>query len=147
MPGDAGMASAEPVDRRGRAASRLAVLPEEAAGAERDVAAAGQVQADVLVRRPFEPGGLADRVIDRRVEHDHPRPAAARPVGAEQVALDGQAGLGLVADELADDPVGPVFLEHLEGVAGPRRRGSRRGTPASCRDQLGAAGLPRLAAS
>jgi len=68
------------------------------------------------------PARLADRVIDRRVEHDRPGPADPVALRPEQVAFDGQARLGLVADELPDDPLGPVFLDHsrLSLGRGPR---------------------------
>ena len=113
------MAAVKPVDGRGQPL-RLGVLPEEAARAEGHITAPSEVQADMLVARTLESGRLADGVVDRRMEDDHARPVSTRSQRPEQVAFDGQARLGFIADELANDVFAAVFLEDLDLVG--RRR-------------------------
>jgi hypothetical protein len=87
-------------------------LPKKTPRAKRDVTSAGELQPDVHFGRPFQTRRLADRVVDRRVQDHDTRKPLLDPLGKEEIALNGQALLGLITNELAH-AAGTIFLEDL----------------------------------
>jgi hypothetical protein len=89
------MAAGQPGDGIARL-PRRSILPEKTAGAERHVSAAGEVNAQMNVFGPFEPGRLADGVIDCRVKHHDSAPTGASFQRTQQIGFHGKSRLRFV---------------------------------------------------
>lgn len=90
------------------------LVPQETARANRDHAPLGELQSPSGLGRAFQSGPLANRVVDRRMQHDHRGELAVRLMRHHQVGLGLDVALGLVANAAANDAFDLVRFANLE---------------------------------